>query len=118
MQLDRQKIKEQAAIAATGFLWVTGLLLAGSDNPLMPWPNLAGIVIFLTATFFMARIGLFEKKAVENLSSRNYSVCKNILFPRHSENGIQPLNSAIPAQLNLRRENKWKHPREILPSTL
>ena len=36
--------------------WVTGLLLAGSDNPLMPWSNLAGVVLFLTATLFMARV--------------------------------------------------------------
>ena len=33
--------------------WVAGLLLAGSDNPFMPWPNIAGLVLF-----FISSLGL------------------------------------------------------------
>ena len=33
--------------------WVAGLLIAGSDNPFMPWPNIAGLVLF-----FISSLGL------------------------------------------------------------
>lgn len=32
--------------AAVGFIWVAGLLLAGSDSPFMPWINLLGVLMF------------------------------------------------------------------------
>ncbi len=118
MQLDRQRMKAQAAIASTGFLWVTGLLLAGSDNPFMPWPNLGGLVIFSGATVMMARVcARFEKQPAEDLSAAGSGTCKNILFPQDPKNDIHALNSTQTPSLNLRR-NKWKHPREILPLTL
>ncbi|MBN1932608.1 MAG: hypothetical protein JW786_13480 [Desulfobacterales bacterium] len=31
---------------AVGLMWALGLLLAGSDNVYMPWPNLLGIAMF------------------------------------------------------------------------
>ncbi len=118
MQLDRQRIKAQATIASTGFLWVTGLLLAGSDNPFMPWTNLVGLIIFLAATVLMARVGArFEREPVTDPSDATSGACKNILFPQTPKNGIHALNSTRTPPLKDRR-NKWKHPREILPLTL
>ncbi|WP_041273204.1 hypothetical protein [Desulforapulum autotrophicum] len=118
MQLDRQRIKAQATIASTGFLWVTGLLLAGSDNPFMPWTNLVGLVIFLAATVLMARAGArFEREPVKDPSGETFDTCENILFPQETKNGIHALNSKMTPPFKDRR-NKWKHPREILPLTL
>jgi hypothetical protein len=37
-----QKIKT----AAAGCIWMTGLLIAGSDSPYMPWLNGLGILMF------------------------------------------------------------------------
>ncbi|SMC97807.1 hypothetical protein SAMN02746065_11848 [Desulfocicer vacuolatum DSM 3385] len=34
----------------SGFAWVIGLLLAGSDGPLMPWGNVLGVFIFIGAS--------------------------------------------------------------------
>lgn len=40
--------------AAAGFIWVAGLLLAGSDGPLMPWFNLLGVLMFAGITPVLA----------------------------------------------------------------
>lgn len=31
---------------AAGIFFVTGLIMAASDGPWFPWPNIAGVVIF------------------------------------------------------------------------
>ena len=36
-------------------IWITGLLLAGSDSDSMPWINLIGLVLFLCASLLLGR---------------------------------------------------------------
>ncbi|MBI9090405.1 MAG: hypothetical protein JEZ12_14410 [Desulfobacterium sp.] len=55
MQRKKKTVQEQLVLMMAGLLWVTGLLLAGSDNPYMPWSNLGGLVLFYGATVMMAR---------------------------------------------------------------
>lgn len=55
MQRKKKTVQEQLVLMVAGFLWVTGLLLAGSDNPYMPWSNLGGLALFYGASVMMAR---------------------------------------------------------------
>ena len=55
MQRKKKTVQEQLALMMAGLLWVTGLLLAGSDNPYMPWSNLGGLALFYGASVVMAR---------------------------------------------------------------
>lgn len=49
-----------------GLIWILGLLLAGSDSPLMPWSNICGILLFAAACVCMAgkssALGLKKRK--------------------------------------------------------
>ena len=36
-----------------GLVWVTGLLLAGSDSDYMPWANLTGVAAFSAVSWLM-----------------------------------------------------------------
>ncbi len=57
--------KKLQFIACLG--WIAGLLLAGSDNSHMPWPNLLGLVLFYFSTVLMGRgMILLEKKGIKN----------------------------------------------------
>ena len=55
MQRKKKTVQEQLVLMMAGLLWVTGLLLAGSDNPYMPWSNLGGLALFYGASVVMAR---------------------------------------------------------------
>ncbi len=55
MQRKKKTVQEQLVLMVAGLLWVTSLLLAGSDNPYMPWSNLGGLALFYGATVMMAR---------------------------------------------------------------
>jgi hypothetical protein len=39
-------LAQKGKSAAAGFIWVAGLLLAGSDSPFMPGINLLGVLMF------------------------------------------------------------------------
>ena len=54
MQLESGKIKSAARNTISGLAWVFGLLLAGSDGNFMPWTNIAGILLFGSAGWYMA----------------------------------------------------------------
>lgn len=43
---------------ALSALWIAGLLLAGSNGPLFPWLNLAGLILFALFTAIMCRMPL------------------------------------------------------------
>jgi hypothetical protein len=45
----------QAMTLLAGLGWFFGLMLAGSEGPLMPWGNLLGVFIFLGAWILMGR---------------------------------------------------------------
>lgn len=55
MQRKKKTVQKQLVLMMAGLLWVTGLLLAGSDNPYMPWSNLGGLALFYGASVVMAR---------------------------------------------------------------
>ena len=55
--------KSTAANFTLGLIWTLGLLLAGSDSPLMPWTNISGILLFAAASLCMAgNSGSFKLK--------------------------------------------------------
>lgn len=42
----RRTLKEFAADCGMALLFIASILLAGSDGPLFPWPNLGGVALF------------------------------------------------------------------------
>lgn len=73
MQLEAQNGKSAIRNIVAGLAWVFGLLLAGSDGDLMPWTNIAGILLFGGAGWYMAageeRLSGKRKKAQRRLST-------------------------------------------------
>jgi hypothetical protein len=39
-----------------GILWITGLLIAGSDSPYMPWVNGLGLILFFCASIVIGKL--------------------------------------------------------------
>jgi hypothetical protein len=39
-----------------GLIWVTGLLVAGSDSPYMPWINGIGVILFFSASILLGKL--------------------------------------------------------------
>lgn len=56
MQLTQQKVMNKGFVGLLGFVWVAGLLLAGSDSSYMPWLNLAGTLVFIGASIWLGRV--------------------------------------------------------------
>lgn len=53
----KKKIKEKYVILPLPvIIWMTGLILAGSEGALMPYLNIAGAIIFLGASVWLGRI--------------------------------------------------------------
>lgn len=53
----KKKIKEKHVILPLPvIIWMTGLILAGSEGALMPYLNIAGAVIFFGASVWLGRI--------------------------------------------------------------
>ena len=50
MQQNAKSLKRNLYRSAAGIIWVTSLLIAGSDGPFMPWINLIGLVGFIGAS--------------------------------------------------------------------
>ena len=44
--LSVSRTEEKSMIYIIGTLFFIGIMLAGSDGPYFPWPNMAGIVLF------------------------------------------------------------------------
>lgn len=43
-------------VGLVSILWITGLLLAGSDSPFMPWVNGLGLLLFILASIILGRL--------------------------------------------------------------
>ncbi len=72
------------------FIWVTGLLLAGSDSPWMPYINGVGGVLFLTATLWLAKI--LPSQEFESKSGRRHERDSKQCFRR-----CRPLTPCVSA---------------------
>ena len=75
---------------AVGLIWALGLLLAGSDNVYMPWPNLFGIAMFGFASRLMNGKSLGSKRFFLKLMCRPKNtisgrICDNIRYRLHNE---------------------------------
>ncbi len=55
MQRNQKSIYERCYIAVIGVLWVTGLLIAGSDSIYMPWVNGVGLILFLLSSVMLGK---------------------------------------------------------------
>lgn len=51
MQQKQKRIYEKCLMGIMGTAWISGLVIAGSDGPLMPWLNVGGLVLFFCASF-------------------------------------------------------------------
>lgn len=55
MQRIQKKIYEKMYISITAVIWISGLLLAGSDSPYMPWLNSLGLILFFCASLALGK---------------------------------------------------------------
>ena len=56
MQQIKKIIYEKCLIGVIGAAWVTGLLIAGSDSPYMPWFNGIGLLLFFSASILIGKL--------------------------------------------------------------
>ncbi len=56
MQLTIKNIYQRGVIGIAAFIWVLGLLTAGSDSMYMPWLNAVGAIVFLLASLWLGRL--------------------------------------------------------------
>ena len=54
-ETESKSILQKLKTAACVLIWATGLVLAGSDGPMMPYVNIAGIGLFAGASFWLTR---------------------------------------------------------------
>ncbi|MBU1194460.1 MAG: hypothetical protein KKE62_13520 [Proteobacteria bacterium] len=55
MQQNKKNLGEKCYIAVTGIIWISGLLIAGSENNFMPWVNGAGLILFLISSILLGK---------------------------------------------------------------
>ncbi|MCD4676866.1 MAG: hypothetical protein KAJ25_03230 [Desulfobacula sp.] len=56
MQQKQKTIFEKCFIGLMGTAWTTGLLIAGSDSPYMPWLNGIGLLLFFSASILLGKL--------------------------------------------------------------
>ena len=56
MQRTIKNIYNRVVVGVAAFIWVLGLLTAGSDSMYMPWLNAAGAIVFLLASLWLGRL--------------------------------------------------------------
>ena len=56
MQQQRADLKDKVLVGFMTMVWVSGLILAGSDGPLMPYLNLLGGLQFFGASCLLGRL--------------------------------------------------------------
>jgi hypothetical protein len=70
MKVDTRKIRKKLTGCFTVFIAIFALLIAGSDGPYFPWPNLAGIGVMTVIAFITAweeeKLEWLEKDASED----------------------------------------------------
>ena len=52
----KRSIKKKIYVILPVMIWITGLILAGSEGKLMPYLNIAGAVVFFGASVWLGRI--------------------------------------------------------------
>jgi hypothetical protein len=55
MQHNHMNRYEKIILGVKGFLWVAGLIMAGSDSNFMPWGNGIGVFLFAVSSFSLGR---------------------------------------------------------------
>ncbi len=107
MQQEQKTKPQRWLMTAIAIVWVSGLLMAGSDNPYMPWANGFGLLLFLLASLLLSR----------KLGSTNRSINKStnsgtvhISFPKMDQTtGRTILHHAKPNQrINQRINQRMK----------
>lgn len=85
MQLIRKQVYRKLYIGITGFLWVAGLLAAGSESVYMPWVNGIGLCVFFIASVMLGKYLHLNSSYIESRisSSRSRS------YQRKSESGVR-----------------------------
>ncbi len=56
MQQEKQALKNRVVVGIMAMVWVSGLILAGSDGPLMPYLNIWGGFQFFGASYLLGRV--------------------------------------------------------------
>ena len=52
----KRPVKKKVYVILPVIIWITGLILAGSEGRLMPYLNIAGAVVFFGASVWLGRI--------------------------------------------------------------
>ncbi|MBU8849016.1 MAG: hypothetical protein KOO65_05560 [Desulfobacterales bacterium] len=91
MQQIKKTIYEKCFIWATGTAWITGLLIAGSDSPYMPWLNGIGLLLFFGAGILLGKL----------LKLSHSNTCTAI----YPEFYIKPDATAIVGEIGIFRSN-------------
>ncbi len=52
----KRPVEKRICVILPVIIWIAGLLLAGSEGPLMPYLNVAGAVVFFGASVWLGRI--------------------------------------------------------------
>ena len=53
--MQKLTIKDRVLIMGAGLGWIAGLLVAGSENPYMPWINFLGVLVFFGASLILGK---------------------------------------------------------------
>lgn len=56
MQRINDNLIKHILLGIITFAWISGLIIAGSDNISMPWINLAGLGLFIGASILMGKV--------------------------------------------------------------
>jgi len=54
----KKQMKARLLIFIFGLLFLSGIMLAGSDGAFFPWPNVLGLLLTATAGFISSRLNL------------------------------------------------------------
>ena len=93
MQQNQKKIHKKLFICISGSAWVAGLLIAGSDNPYMPWVNGLGLFLFVFAS---ALIGRYFRPAHYSTESSGSKRCARKQISRSQASEKRPKRIHMP----------------------
>ncbi len=104
MQQEQKTKPQKWLMTMIAIVWVTGLLIAGSDNPYMPWANGFGLLLFLLASLLLSK-KLGSPSGLTNGSTNSGTI--HISFPKMNQTeGRTILNHATSNQRLKQRINQ------------
>ena len=56
MQQFKKLMLKKCVTGIVGLIWVSGLLIAGSDSNYMPWVNGIGLILFFSASIILGKL--------------------------------------------------------------